>query len=240
MIPKVIHYCWFGGNPLPELTVKCIESWKRFCPDYEIIRWDESNYDLNNTCEFVKQAYHNKKWAFVSDYARLDILNRFGGIYLDTDVELLDSLDEVIKDCRGFFAFEKENQLNTGLGFASEKASAILEEMLAFYHETVFEVERMSQMSCPIINTKVLAAHGAQLNNQVQLVEGYKLLPMDYCCPESFYTGQSHYTQNTISVHHYNYSWMGKRERCRTKLILAAKKILPDGIVERIRKSIAH
>ena len=92
MIPKVIHYCWFGGNEMSELEKKCIESWKTQCPDYEIIRWDETNYDVTKNL-YMQQAYAAKKWAFVSDYARLDILYQHGGIYLDTDVELLQSLN---------------------------------------------------------------------------------------------------------------------------------------------------
>ena len=95
MIPKKIHYCWFGGNPLPELAIRCIESWKKYCPDYEIIRWDESNYDVTKN-KYMYQAYENKRWGFVPDYARLDIIYNYGGIYLDTDVELLNSLDDLL------------------------------------------------------------------------------------------------------------------------------------------------
>ena len=96
MIPKIIHYCWFGGNPLPELAVKCIESWKKYCPDYEIKRWDESNFDLN-CCDYVKEAYRAKKWAFVSDYARFKVLYDEGGLYFDTDVELIKPIDDIIE-----------------------------------------------------------------------------------------------------------------------------------------------
>lgn len=96
MIPKKIHYCWFGRNPLPELARRCIESWKKYCPDYEIIEWNEDNYDINKI-PYVKEAYQAKKWAFVTDYVRLDVVNKFGGIYLDTDVELLKSLDSLLK-----------------------------------------------------------------------------------------------------------------------------------------------
>lgn len=95
MIPKIIHYCWFGGNPLPELAVKCIESWKKYCPDYEIKRWDESNFDLN-CCDYVKEAYQAKKWAFVSDYARFKVLYDDGGLYFDTDVELIKPIDDIL------------------------------------------------------------------------------------------------------------------------------------------------
>lgn len=95
MIPKIIHYCWFGGNPLPELAVKCIESWKKYCPDYEIKRWDESNFDLK-CCDYVKEAYQAKKWAFVSDYVRFKVLYDEGGLYFDTDVELIKPIDDIL------------------------------------------------------------------------------------------------------------------------------------------------
>ena len=95
MIPKVIHYCWFGGNPLPDEAKRCIDSWKKYCPDYKIIEWNESNYDVNSN-EYMKAAYNEKKWAFVSDYARVDVVYRYGGIYMDTDVELIKPLDKFL------------------------------------------------------------------------------------------------------------------------------------------------
>ena len=124
MIPKVIHYCWFGGNELPELAMKCIDSWKKFCPDYEIKQWNEKNYDLDSS-RYIKEAYKNKKWAFVSDYARLDIIYNNGGIYLDTDVELIGKLDEFL-DEKCFLAAEREEYVNTGLGFGAEKGNVVI------------------------------------------------------------------------------------------------------------------
>lgn len=240
MIPKIIHYCWFGGNPLPELAVKCIESWKKYCPDYQIIQWNEDNYDIKHSCLFVNQAYQNKKWAFVSDYARLDVVNQYGGIYLDTDVELLAPLNSVMKDCKGWFAFEKENVIASGLGFASESDSKLLRDMMECYHHLSFDIGRMSEMSCPIINTKVLVEYGAKANNQLQIVGGYKLLPTDYMCPQNFFTGKTHYTHNTISIHHYNNSWMDEEERRRTERIIRMKRLLPEWVVQLLRKLISH
>ena len=128
MIPKIIHYCWFGGNEIPENDKKCIESWKKYCPDYKIIRWDESNYDYKKN-SYMREAYEAKKWGFVPDYARLDIIYNYGGIYLDTDVELLKSLDEIL-DCEGFFGFESENLVNLGLGFGAVKGNEIIRDMM--------------------------------------------------------------------------------------------------------------
>lgn len=240
MIPKIIHYCWFGRNPLSELAEKCIASWKKYCPDYQIIQWNEDNYDLNHCCGFVRQAYEEKKWAFVSDYVRLDVVNQYGGIYLDTDVELLTSLDDMMKDCKGWFAFEKEDIINSGLGFASEADSEILRDMINCYHQMVFDSNRMSAFSCPVINTRVLVQHGAKANNQFQMLEGYKLLPTDYMCPKSFFTGKNEYTKNTISIHHYNNSWMDEKERKRTERIIRMKKLLPDWAVRWARALLSH
>ena len=118
MIPKIIHYCWFGGKELPELAKKCIASWKKYCPDYEIIRWDESNFDLES-CQYVKQAYQSKKYAFVTDYVRLYAMYTQGGVYMDTDVELTKNLDKFL-DHQGFSGFESEAQIPTGI-MAAEK-----------------------------------------------------------------------------------------------------------------------
>ena len=114
MIPKVIHYCWFGGNSLPEEAKRCIESWKKYCPDYKIIEWNENNYDVNSN-EYMKAAYKEKKWAFVSDYARIDVVYKYGGIYMDTDVELVKELDSFLKD-RMYCGWEMRDPLLDKLG----------------------------------------------------------------------------------------------------------------------------
>ena len=135
MIPKVIHYCWFGGNPLPELAKKCIESWKKFCPDYQIIEWNESNFDLNiNT--YVKEAYTAEKWAFVSDVARLYALVNYGGIYMDTDVEVLKPLDDIL-NFKAVSGFETKERIPTGM-MACEKGHPLFEEFLREYNEAHF------------------------------------------------------------------------------------------------------
>ena len=120
-IPKIIHYCWFGGNPLPDAAKKCIETWKKYCPDYEIVEWNESNFDVN-CCDYVKEAYEAKKWAFVSDVARLLIVYKLGGVYLDTDVEILENSPfEKYLDYENIMAFENARSIATGLVFGGEK-----------------------------------------------------------------------------------------------------------------------
>ena len=129
MIPKIIHYCWFGRNPKPELAVKCIKSWKKRCPDYEIIEWNEDNFDISSCPLYVRQAYEAKKWAFVSDYVRLKVVYDEGGVYLDTDVELKKGLDALLA-YDAYFGFEDGTHVNTGLGFGAVKGAPILKEMM--------------------------------------------------------------------------------------------------------------
>ena len=128
MIPKKIHYCWIGGNPLPELAIKCIESWKKYCPDYEIIEWNEKNYDFRKN-QFMREAYDEKKWGFVPDYARLDIIYEHGGIYLDTDVEIIKPLDSLLKE-QGFAGMEQPGIVALGLGFGAEPKLPLIKELM--------------------------------------------------------------------------------------------------------------
>lgn len=154
MIPKVIHYCWFGGNPLPYEVKKCIKSWEKMCPDYEIKQWNESNFDISDNT-FARVAYENKAWAFVSDYARLKIVFDYGGIYLDTDVELLKSLDHLL-DNKCYIGIQQAQSLcQTGLGFGAEKNSYIVEKMLEKYSNIEFDVNKKLELACPILNVNV-------------------------------------------------------------------------------------
>ena len=139
MIPKKIHYCWFGGNPLPELAQKCIASWKKYCPDYEIIEWNETNYDITKN-NYMNQAYENKRWGFVPDYARLDIIYTHGGIYLDTDVELIKPIDELLT-LKAFAGVEQNSEyVALGLGFGAEKEHPTI-KALRDYYDTLSFVE---------------------------------------------------------------------------------------------------
>ena len=234
-IPKKIHYCWFGGSSLSEMAQKCIASWKRYCPDYEIIEWNEKNFDIN-CCDFVKEAYKSKKWAFVSDYARLKVVYDFGGVYLDTDVELLKSFNKILENSRGFFGYENEKIVASGLGFACEAHEEILLEMINCYHEMKFSENNMSEQACPIINTKILLNYGLKSNNTFQIINGICILPTDYLCPENMYTGKTTYTDNTISVHHYSGSWQTEKMRKRIKYIIFIKRLLPDSLVNFVKK----
>ena len=135
MIPKVIHYCWFGGNPIPEKDRRYIEGWKEKCPDYEIIEWNERNYDVSKN-KYMAQAYEEKKWGFVSDYARLDLVYQYGGIYFDTDVELLKPLDNLL-ELEMFCGFESTKYVNFGIGFGAEKENPVNYQNVRFFRRNI-------------------------------------------------------------------------------------------------------
>lgn len=217
MIPKQIHYCWFGGNPLPKLAEKCMASWKKRCPDYEIIRWDEENFDVSSSPLYVRQAYELKKWAFVTDYARLQIVYEHGGVYLDTDVELKKSLDPLL-DNRACFGFEDGKSVNTGLGFGAEKGHPILREMMDDYRDIAFVHPdgSLDQTPCPQRNTEAFLRHGLRQDDSRQLLDGGVLiLPSRYLCPIDNRTRRRTRSRDTISVHHYSASWQDETTSIR-------------------------
>lgn len=209
MIPKTIHYCWFGGNPKPKLTKKCIRSWKRHCPDYEIVEWNESNYALSEAPLYVRQAYEAKKWAFVTDYVRLQVVYEHGGVYLDTDVELLRPLDNLL-DNRAYFGFEDDKYVNTGHGFGAEAGAEILREIMADYAEIPFLLADGSfdDTPCPQRNTEAFLRCGLEQNNRRQVLsDGTLVLPAEFFAPKNWKTGELTLTENTYSIHHYDASW---------------------------------
>lgn len=221
MIPKVIHYCWFGGNPLPKLAKKCIRSWKKFCPDYKIVRWDESNYDISSAPLYVRQAYEAEKWAFVTDYVRLQVMFENGGIYMDTDVELIKPLDALLGH-RAFFGFENsgfgdESYVATGLGFGAEKGTNVLWNMMEDYHDIPYVLEdgTADNTSCPVRNTKVLTKCGFVQNGQYQEIDGVAIYPKDVFCPICFHNGDRNFTEQTVSIHWYKASWFPRKEQRR-------------------------
>lgn len=208
MIPKVIHYCWFGGKPLPELEKDCIASWRKFCPDYEIKEWNESNFDLE-CCDFVKEAYAAKKWAFLSDCARLLIIYKEGGIYLDTDVKLMKSLDSML-NLKCFLGEETSGYVNTGIGFGAEKHSAIIYELLKEYYGKNFLLNNgtYDMTPCPQKNTVPLQKMGYRFSGKdIWQINEVTIYPPEYFCPLNYKTGAVNITENTISIHLFNASW---------------------------------
>ena len=207
MIPKVIHYCWFGGNKKPLLAEKCIQSWKQFLPDYEIIEWNESNFDLSVN-EYAKEAYEAKKYAFVTDYVRLFVLDHYGGIYMDTDVQVLKSIDSFLK-YPAFTGFESEKDIPTGI-MASKKDGIWVKECLKYYTDRHFlKADGTYDLTTNVESiSAMMQANGFLLNNQYQVYkEEMHIFPKDYFCPKDR-SGRIKLTKNSYCIHHFNGSWM--------------------------------
>lgn len=224
MIPKKIHYIWFGENPLSPLAKKCIASWRKYMPDYEIVRWDESNFDVQS-CDYAREAYEAKKWAFVSDYARFEILYKYGGIYLDTDVELVRSLEPILK--RGpYMGFEvdycegNEGRVAAGLGLAANPGLGLYKTILDSYKKDHFSLPDGSQDLTTVVTrvTRILREQGLQNAPGIQNVAGVRIYPTEYFCPKDPLTLRLNLTKNSYSIHHYDGSWTTGRERFHKKV----------------------
>lgn len=214
-IPRKIHYCWFGNNPKPELALKCIRSWKKFCPDYQIFEWNEDNFDISACPLYVQQAYEAKKWAFVSDYVRLKVIYDHGGIYLDTDVELIQSPDRLLA-YQAYFSFEGNEYISTGPGFGAEKKCKLLLEIMKDYGNIPFVLEDGSYdlLPCPQRNTNAFLRIGLIKNGEKQILQdSILILSSDYLCPMDYYSGKITKSQNTISIHWYSASWQSEQQK---------------------------
>jgi hypothetical protein len=212
-IPKTIHYCWFGGTPIPSDFAVYIESWKKFCPDYEIVRWDESNYDYKQN-EYMYEAYKHKKWGFVPDYARLDIIHKYGGVYLDTDVELIKNIDDLLCD-EAFCGFESRLNVSNGLGFGAIAGFPLIMELLEIYDKVSFlnKDGSLNLTPSPKYHTELLVSKGLELNNTLQELNGMAIYPTDVLSPLSFSSGKLDITDNTYAIHHYAGTWLDNIQR---------------------------
>lgn len=217
MIPKIIHYCWFGGKELPPLAKKCIASWKKYCPDYEIIRWDESNFDLDQI-PYTRWCYDNGKWAFLSDYVRLAVVAEHGGLYFDTDVELVQNPDHLLQ-YEAFYGFENSSAIASGLGFGSIPKHPTIEAMRQQYHLLkANETNAFALQKCPALNTVALLSLGLNPNGQRQNVAGAEILPAEFLNPYNNGTGLLAKTKNTVSIHWYSKSWLSPMQKLRSTL----------------------
>lgn len=231
MIPKIIHYCWFGGKQLPEDAQRYIETWKKHCPDYEIHEWNESNFDIDSV-PYVKEAYEAKKWAFITDYVRLYALDTIGGIYMDTDVEVLKNLDCFLEE-KGFSGFERENAVPTGI-MGAEKGQEFIHQLLHQYDGIHFvkkdgtcdETTNVTRI------TDTAVEHGLLLNNTKQTICGFTFFPKDYFCPKSSRTLEICLTENSYTIHHFAGSWI--TEKGIRKII---KKVFPTWLLKLIVKA---
>ena len=243
-IPKIIHYCWFGENEMPPLATKCIESWKKYFPEFEIKLWNESNIDIDS-CDYVKKAYEQKKWAFVSDYARFWILYNYGGVYLDTDVEVIRDFSDLLQE-GSFMACEEDAKFSEyiygitcpvapGLCIAAEPKLKVFEMILDRYNDMSFSSD--SNETVVHIVTKLLYENGFKGHGNIENVMGLTIYPPEYFGTKNKYSGKVVLTGNSVAIHHYMASWQGKSVKLKimiqkfigptmTNLIIAAKRRL--------------
>ena len=246
-IPKIIHYCWVGGNPKPKSVLYCIESWKKYCPDYEIKEWNESNYDFSKN-QYMKQAYEAKKWGFVPDYARLDIIYQHGGIYLDTDVEIVRSFDDLL-DYDAFMGFENtgngEDFVNCGHGFGAMPFHPIIKKARDLYEDVLFIKDNgeYNLIPSPYYTTQTLRQYGIKQENKEQKLKSLIVFKSDVLCPKNFRTGKIRVTENTHSIHHFTASWLDdknkaeleKRQKLENKygIMLTGKILYLESVLEK-------
>ena len=236
MIPKVIHYCWFGNNPLPPLAIKCIDSWKKFLPDYEIKRWDETNFNVN-IIPYTAEAYEAGKYAFVSDFARFWILYHEGGLYFDTDVEIIKPIDDIIEK-GSFMGCEQDAYQNggtimvaPGLGLGCPSEMKLYATFLDFYTTAHFKNSDGSYNIKNIVQytTELLMKEGLENKTGIQFIEGVYIYPSEYFCPINNVTKKMKITNNTRTIHHYVGSWRDKSRFERFKE--SVRKYLPDWLL---------
>lgn len=244
MIPKIIHYCWFGRNPLPEKALRCIESWRRHLPDYEIVEWNEDNFDVNSI-PYTAEAYAAGKYAFVSDYARFRILYEHGGLYFDTDVEVIRSFDDIV--ARGpFMGFETDctprlmGTVAPGLGLGAEAGHPIYKAFLDYYHNLRFLDKNGQPILTTIViyTTEVLIRHGLENKPGIQTVDGISIYPAEFFNPFEWKTGLPRTTPMSHSIHWYAKTWMSSRQKVWQKIKYAANRLLGVRTITRIKRFI--
>ena len=221
-IPKIIHYCWFGGKPLSNIAQKCISSWKKYCPDYEVREWNEKNFNINENL-YVKEAYMMGKWAFITDYVRLYAIYNFGGIYMDTDVEMIKNIDRFLIN-ESFSGFEDGINIPTAI-MGAEKNNEWIGYLLSYYNDKHFVLKSGRcdlTTNVTIITSMTKEKYKIRLDNTLQKTNtGLVLYPKDYFCPKDYWSGKIKCTENTYVIHHFNGSWQddeikafaGKRNR---------------------------
>lgn len=215
MIPKKLHYCWFGGNPKPPIIQKCMKSWRKFLPDYEFCEWNESNFDIH-ICAYVEQAYAAKKWAYVSDYCRFYVLNKYGGVYVDTDVEFVKNIDELLNT--KFMGFAHDDIVASGLIMATTSDDWYCQELLKTYEGENFVFDDPSKiLAIGRRGTEIFVNHGLRLDGSKQIVNDYTIYPEYMFNPTR---GDRHYKLDprAYSIHHYAATWFPKGAKFRMRI----------------------
>ena len=218
MSSKSIHYCWFGRKEKPNPVLKCIESWRKFFPDFEIKEWNEDNFDIDCN-KYVKQAYDSKMYAFVSDYARFWVLFNFGGLYFDTDVEAIRPFDALLDDA-AFAGLETKEYVAPGLViWCKNKGNTIIKDMLNNYSDLEFinSDGTFNTLTVCVYFTEILKRYGFAKGNVKQICGDFTIYPIEYFCPYNDLTGALNITSNTYTIHWYHKTWMSKRQIYQNK-----------------------
>ncbi|WBM70853.1 glycosyltransferase [Buttiauxella sp. WJP83] len=226
MIPKVIHYCWFGKGEKSKFIHECIKSWKKNCPEYKIIEWNEDNFDFS-ICQFANEAYQAKKWAFVSDFVRLYVLNKYGGVYLDTDVELLKPLTPYLSH-NAFLGFEDNALISTAV-IGAERKHPLIKYALDYYDGSSFVLSSGKYNMTPntVIISKILENKyelndvRGSYNKRIHLDDGLDIYPWYIFSPKNHISGKVYVDVNSVSIHHFNGSWFTFKHRVLRKIILS-------------------
>ncbi|MCI8613912.1 MAG: glycosyl transferase [Lachnospiraceae bacterium] len=215
MIPKIIHFCWLSGDEYPDLIKKCINSWKEKLPDYEIICWDLNRFDINKY-RYTKEAFAEKKYAFASDYIRLHALYTMGGIYLDSDIEVIKSFDQLLS-LKAFTCFQKMSMTLSPWIIGSEKTNPIIKEFLDYYKDRSFydKEGKMILTPNPYPFTKICKSHGLLLKDEMQELDEITVFPHDYFCPYNPSDGELKITEHTYAIHYFNAEWMNESQKRR-------------------------
>ncbi len=212
-IPKIINTFWFSNDPIPEKYQKCVDSWKKYCPDYEIRIWSLNDYNPHGN-RYFEEAISVKKWAFASDFSRIDIICQNGGVYMDLDVEVVKPLDDLLHN-DAYLGFEDFEKIDCGSGFGAVKGNKIFAEIRDEYKDRAFILPDGSfdQTTCPKIYTPVLEKHGLKTNGSFQEVEDITVYPFEYLSAKSFLTGIIYQTKNTYTIHHHEGSWLTEESK---------------------------
>jgi hypothetical protein len=239
-IPKLIHYCWFGGKAKPDIVVKCMESWKRRLPDYEFIEWNESKFDVHSN-PYVKEAYHAGKFAFVSDYVRVYALYHLGGIYMDTDVEVLKSFDDLLHH-ESFWGFEQENFIATST-IGAAKGNKLIKQFLDSYQRKSFLKKDGSfdSLTNVAVVTELLRTMGLKVNGEYQELEGIgAFYPQTYFSPYDYINCRSFQTGDTYTIHHFHKSWLSPKDRLKGSVKKLASRVIGGDNIARLRKLVSR
>lgn len=214
-IPKIINYCWFSGNPIPMQLKKCIDTWREKCPEYDIVRWDESNFDVSKY-KYTKEAYYARKWGYIPDIVRLEILYEVGGFYFDTDVEIIKNIDE-LRYQSAFCGRERAGHINFGGGSGSVPHNKIIKEILDFRKDIPFDMGngKYNLEASGYYETEPLVKYGLVIEDINQKLDGINVYSSDFFSPYNYINGENIRNSNTFSIHHFNGSWIDTGDRLR-------------------------